>query len=127
MGNQLNSCTFLRACTTEALRLLPQFAGIPTRRELADGVSVDGYQFPEGTIVDTPIYTIQNDQRCYPHPIKFEPGRLLEITVMKAQTANEWATSFHRLHSARPVSVRGRLLRGYGLGRNVFDHRANGV
>ncbi|CAG8934932.1 unnamed protein product [Penicillium salamii] len=63
MGNQLNSCTFLRACITGALRLLPQFAGIPTRRELTDGINVDGHQSPEETIVGTPTY--HNDQRCF--------------------------------------------------------------
>ncbi|KAJ5350628.1 hypothetical protein N7541_008355 [Penicillium brevicompactum] len=78
IGAQLNSCTFLRACIAESLRLSPPFAGMPTRRVLAGGINVDGHQIPEGTIVGTPIYTIHHDKRYYPRPFKFEPERWQE-------------------------------------------------
>ena len=78
IGNQLTSCTFLRACITESLRLSPPVAGIPTRRVLAGGINVDGHQIPEGTIVGTSIYTIHHDERYYPRPFKFEPERWQE-------------------------------------------------
>ena len=78
MGTQLNSCTFLRACITETLRLSPPFAGMPTRRVLPGGINVDGHHLPEGTVVGTPIYAIHHDRRYYPRPFKFEPERWLE-------------------------------------------------
>ncbi|CAG7934485.1 unnamed protein product [Penicillium olsonii] len=78
MGTQLNSCTFLRACITETLRLSPPFADMPTRRVLPGGINVDGHHLPEGTVVGTPIYAIHHDRRYYPRPFKFEPERWLE-------------------------------------------------
>lgn len=78
LGAQLNSCSFLRACITEALRLSPPFAGIPPRRVLAGGITVDGHYFPEGVVIGTPIYTIHHDQRYYPRPFRYEPERWLE-------------------------------------------------
>ncbi|CAG8364590.1 unnamed protein product [Penicillium salamii] len=87
--SQLNSCTFLRACITEALRLSPPFAGIPTRRVLAGGINVDGHQFPEGTIIGTPIHTIHHDLQYYPRPFRFESGRWLEAETCEKSSDSQ--------------------------------------
>ncbi|KAI9924238.1 hypothetical protein MW887_007188 [Aspergillus wentii] len=78
LGVQLNSCTFLRACINESLRLSPPFAGLPTRRVLPGGITVDGHYIPEGTVIGTPIYAIHHDERYYCRPFKYAPERWIE-------------------------------------------------
>ncbi|RYC57622.1 hypothetical protein CHU98_g8575, partial [Xylaria longipes] len=41
-GSQLNSCTYLRACIDEAMRMSPSVGGIAPREVLQGGITIDG-------------------------------------------------------------------------------------
>jgi cytochrome P450 len=71
----LNSCTYLRACIDEAMRMSPSVGGIPPREVLPGGITVDGEFIPEGTVIGTPHYTIHHNPAYYPEPFTYTPER----------------------------------------------------
>ncbi|KAK8066259.1 hypothetical protein PG997_013006 [Apiospora hydei] len=66
-GAGLNSCTYLRACVDEAMRMSPSV--------LLGGITIDGEHIPEGTVVGTPHYTIHHNGSYYPDPFTYTPER----------------------------------------------------
>jgi cytochrome P450 len=74
-GPALNSCTYVRACIDEAMRLSPPVGGILPRQVLPGGLSVDGEEIPEGTVVGVPHYTIHHNSLYYPDPFAYKPER----------------------------------------------------
>jgi cytochrome P450 len=76
-GPALNSCTYLRACIDEAMRLSPSVGGILPREVLAGGMTVDGHKVPQGTVVGTPHYTIHHNEAYYPSAYSYVPERWL--------------------------------------------------
>ncbi|KXJ89961.1 isotrichodermin C-15 hydroxylase [Microdochium bolleyi] len=74
-GAQLNSCTYLRACIDEAMRMSPSVGGIPPREVMAGGAMIDGHQLPEGVVVGVPHYTIHHNADYYPEPFTYIPER----------------------------------------------------
>lgn len=80
-GTALNSCIYLRACIDEAMRLSPPVGGLLPREVLAGGLSIDGHQVPEGTIVGTPHYTLHHNADYYPDPFKYSPERWIADKV----------------------------------------------
>ncbi|KAK3997814.1 cytochrome P450-like protein [Cladorrhinum sp. PSN332] len=89
IGDALNSCTYLRACIDEAMRLSPSVGGILPREVLSGGMTIDGEQVPAGTIVGTPHYTIHHNPSYYPDPFSFKPERWIgeEAKVKAAKRA----------------------------------------
>jgi cytochrome P450 len=75
LGQQLNSCRYLRGCINEALRLAPPVTGLAPRCVLPGGIAIGNKHFPEGTIVGTPIYTIHHNEAYFPDPFLFKPER----------------------------------------------------
>lgn len=68
LGSALNSCTYLRACIEEALRIAPP-AGSVLRREVEmGGVHVDGLYIPGGTNVGVPVSAMHHDAAYFPSP-----------------------------------------------------------
>lgn len=51
----LQSCTYLRACIDESLRMSPSVGGILPREVLPGGIDIDGQHFPPGVDVGVPI------------------------------------------------------------------------
>ncbi|KAI0391226.1 cytochrome P450 [Xylariaceae sp. FL0594] len=74
-GAQLNSCTYLRACIDEAMRMSPSVGGIPPREVLPGGATIDGEHIPAGVVVGTPHYTIHHNAAYYPQPFTYVPER----------------------------------------------------
>ncbi|KAJ5363610.1 uncharacterized protein N7496_009323 [Penicillium cataractarum] len=76
-GARLSSCVFLQACINEALRLSPPVTGLAPRKVLPGGIQVDGIDFPEGTIIGSPIYTLHRSKDYFHHPDSYLPERWL--------------------------------------------------
>jgi cytochrome P450 len=74
-GPTLISCTYLRACIDEAMRLSPSVGGLLPREVLPGGLVLDGEPIPPGTVVGTPHYTIHHNEYYYPAPFTFMPER----------------------------------------------------
>jgi cytochrome P450 len=93
LGADLNSCTYLRACMDEAMRLSPPGASSPFREVLEGGATIDGNYLPAGVDVGVPIYAIHHNPEYYPDPYAFKPERWLSTdtpieAVEKAQSAH---------------------------------------
>jgi cytochrome P450 len=74
-GPVLNSCTYLRACIDEGMRMSPPVGGILPREVLPGGITIDGDFIPEGCIVATPHYTIHHNANYFPDPFTYRPER----------------------------------------------------
>jgi cytochrome P450 len=74
-GPVLNSCTYLRACIDEAMRMSPSVGGILPREVLTGGMTVDGHKLPAGTVIGTPHYTIHHNESYYPSAYSYVPER----------------------------------------------------
>lgn len=76
-GGLLNSCTYLRACIDEAMRLSPSVGGIVPREVMSGGTHIDGVFVPEGTVVGVPHYAIHHNPAYFPDPFRYLPERWL--------------------------------------------------
>ncbi|KAI8631419.1 isotrichodermin C-15 hydroxylase [Xylariaceae sp. FL1651] len=76
-GQQLNSCSYLRACVDEAMRMSPSVGGIAPREVLPGGITIDGEHVAAGVVVGTPHYTIHHNTSYYPQPFTYAPERWL--------------------------------------------------
>ena len=74
-GATLSSCTYLRACIDEAMRLSPSVGGILPREVLPGGVVVEGERIPAGTVIGVPHYSIHHNETHYPEPFQYVPER----------------------------------------------------
>ncbi|KAJ4289927.1 hypothetical protein N0V88_006724 [Collariella sp. IMI 366227] len=82
-GPILNTCTYLRACIDEAMRLSPSVGGLLPREVLPGGMTVDGERVPEGTVIGTPHYTIHHNPDYYPDPFAYKPERWVVADMEK--------------------------------------------
>lgn len=73
--NKISTCTYLRACLTEAMRMAPAIASSPFREVEDGGVIVEGHAIPAGVDIGTGIYAIQHNPKYYPEPFVFRPER----------------------------------------------------
>jgi cytochrome P450 len=74
-GPLLTSCTYLRACIDEAMRLSPSVGGLLPREVLPGGMTIDGESISAGIVVGTPHYTIHHNPSYYPDPFAYIPER----------------------------------------------------
>lgn len=74
-GAALSSCTYLRACIDEAMRMSPSVGGIVPREVLPGGITIDGHTIPEGTVVGVPHYAIHHNPAYFPRPFEYVPER----------------------------------------------------
>ncbi|KAK2608925.1 hypothetical protein QQS21_002501 [Conoideocrella luteorostrata] len=77
-GPELSSCSYLRACIDEALRMSPPNGAALTRELLTEGINVAGNHIPAGFNVAVPLYAIHHDPRYYSEPFTYCPERWLE-------------------------------------------------
>jgi cytochrome P450 len=77
LGAELNSCTYMRGCIDEAMRLSPPGASPPFRNVLKGGATIEGNYFPEGVDIGVPTYSIHHNPEYYPDPFAFKPERWL--------------------------------------------------
>lgn len=66
----------LNATIKETMRLYPPSAATFTRRALRD-VELDGRMIAKGALVIIPIWNLHHDERWFPEPEAFRPGRFL--------------------------------------------------
>lgn len=76
--SKLSTCTYLRACIDETLRLSPPAPGTLWREvpeNSQERVVVDGYVIPNGTMVGVNIYAIHHNEEYFPSASRFRPER----------------------------------------------------
>lgn len=115
-GPALTSCTYLRACIDEAMRLSPSVGGILPREVLSGGMTIDGHFVPEGTVVGVPHYTIHHNADYYPAPYDYVPERWTSGALSSLNGAETSEDDVARAQSAFcPFSIGPRGCIGKGL------------
>jgi cytochrome P450 len=74
-GPELNSCTYLRACIDESMRLSPSGPSELQRQVLKGGAQIKGEFYPEGTIVGSAAWATGHDEEFYGDSEVFRPER----------------------------------------------------
>ena len=77
MGTLLSSCTYLKACIDETMRISPPVGSALYREVEAGGATIDGMYIPAGIDIGTAIYSIHHNPDYYPDPFEFKPERWL--------------------------------------------------
>lgn len=115
-GPLLASCTYLRACIDEAMRLSPSVGGILPRQVLAGGMTIEGRTIPAGTVVGVPHYTIHHNESYYPSAYEYVPERWL-VGAKNPLTGQETTADEVALASSAfcPFSIGPRGCIGKGL------------
>ncbi|KDN63967.1 putative cytochrome P450 [Colletotrichum sublineola] len=115
-GAALNTCTYLRACIDEAMRLSPSVGGLLPREVLAGGVTIDGTHVPAGTIIGTPHYTIHHNEDYFPDAYAYVPERWIVGAASKPGGRSTTEEDVARAQSAFcPFSIGARGCIGKGL------------
>ena len=115
-GATLGSCTYLRACIDEAMRLSPSVGGILPREVQHGGITIDGETLPPGTVVGTPHYAVHHNEAYFPSPFGYSPERWLvgEVNSLNGQTTTEDSAALAQ-SAFCPFSVGPRGCIGKGL------------
>lgn len=100
LGAQLNSCTYLRACIDEALRMSPPVGGALWREVGPGGITIGSTHLPQGVDVGTGIYSLHHNSSYFQEPFRFNPERWLDGAngVTKEQVENT-RSAFHPFSS----------------------------
>lgn len=114
-GAILSSCSYLRACIDEALRISPPVGGV-LWRELEehdkDPYVIDGNFIPPGTSVGVSIYALHHDAYYFKDPFVFRPERWL----MNDDASADIKAEMKRMHDAfTPFSVGARGCAGKAM------------
>lgn len=104
MGQQLNSCAYLRACLDETLRLNPPVGGILPREVLKGGATVEGNFFPAGTDIGTSLYAIQRQEKYFRNALLYEPERWIDQDLLNN---GEISTATHPAFAPFSLGPRG--------------------
>lgn len=75
LGPVLNSCTYLRACIDESLRMSPPVGGALWREIMSGGMTVDSLKLPAGIDVGVGIYSLHHNDMYHPDPFRYRPER----------------------------------------------------
>lgn len=81
MGTKMQSCTYLRACIDETMRMTPPVGGVLPREVLAGGLTIPalGLDLPAGIDVGVPVYAIHHHAEFVACPFTFDPSRWLAV------------------------------------------------
>jgi cytochrome P450 len=75
----LSTCTYLRACIDEALRMSPAVGSALVREVMSQGgASVGGEHISPGQEVGSRTYAIHHNKECFPEPFTYRPERWLQ-------------------------------------------------
>ena len=111
VGPALNSCTYLRACLDETLRMAPAVASAPWREVTSAGTLIGGCRVPVGYDVGIGIYSIQHNENYFPQPFNFMPERwLVNSTATSTRESVDHARSAFAPFSIGPRSCIGKGL-----------------
>lgn len=85
-GTKLHSCTYLRACIDEAMRMSPAVPGLLPRLVLSGGLHIPALNLhiPAGVDVGTCTYAIQHHKEYVVEPFKYDPSRWLKQSAASA-------------------------------------------
>ncbi|TDZ20879.1 FAD-linked oxidoreductase apf9 [Colletotrichum orbiculare MAFF 240422] len=75
LGPKLSSCSYLRACIDEALRMSPPVGGALWREVRQGGMTIDSVWVPEGIDVGTGIYSLHHHASYFESPYEYRPER----------------------------------------------------
>ncbi|KAH6651497.1 cytochrome P450 3A31 [Truncatella angustata] len=107
LGATLASCSYVRACIDEALRMSPPVGSALWREAMPGGATVDSHAIPSGIDVGVPIYSVHHDSKYYLKPFEYKPERWL---------VDDGTGSIERARSVyNPFSVGARGCLGKGL------------
>ncbi|KAI0147320.1 cytochrome P450 [Xylariaceae sp. FL1272] len=79
-GATVGSCSYLRACIDESMRMSPPVPGTLWRHAAPEDnnegpLVVDGYIIPPGTQVGVNTYSLHHNTRYFPDPFTYNPDR----------------------------------------------------
>lgn len=117
-GSRRFSCTYLRACIDESLRLSPPAGSALWREVTKGGGHFDGQFVPEGFDVGTGIYAIHHNPDYFPEPFAFNPERWILADAESGSDSIGTATRDSLLsaqHAFNPFSLGPRSCIGKGL------------
>jgi cytochrome P450 len=75
LGPALDSCSYLRACIDETMRVFPPIPNYLPRHVQPGGITVDDQFLPEGTQVGVVNYTLSHNPDYFPDPDTWRPER----------------------------------------------------
>ncbi|KAL2850217.1 cytochrome P450 [Aspergillus pseudoustus] len=113
LGPALNTCTYLRACLDEALRMAPAVASAPWREATRpSGALIDGCYIPPGYDVGLGIYSIHHSERYFADPFVFRPERWIvdESDSTSSKASIDRARAAFTPFSVGPRSCIGKAL-----------------
>ncbi|KFZ18059.1 hypothetical protein V501_01384 [Pseudogymnoascus sp. VKM F-4519 (FW-2642)] len=85
-GPQLRSCTYLRACIDEGMRMNPPVSS-PLWREVGNGgAKIDGEYINEGYSVATGLYALHHNPAYFSRPFRYSPERWIVSKDNSAET-----------------------------------------
>lgn len=84
-GPQLNSCTYLRACLDEAMRITPPLPGILPRTVLPGGIEIDGHSLSPGVEVGIAAYAFHHNSSHFSDSFEYRPERFLNEEAEETQ------------------------------------------
>ena len=96
-GQKLRSCTYLRACIDEGVRLTPSGPCELPREVLAGGIQIKGEFYPAGTIVGTAPWTNNHNAEVYGDPYVLCPERWIvdEAAGVTQESVVQARAAFH--------------------------------
>ncbi|KAI1816992.1 cytochrome P450 [Poronia punctata] len=81
-GPRLASCTYLRACIDEAMRMSPPVPATLWREQDPQSPSphivIDGHVVPKGTLFGVSTYALHHNEEYFPDSFTFKPERWLD-------------------------------------------------
>ncbi|EKG16119.1 Major facilitator superfamily [Macrophomina phaseolina MS6] len=110
IGPKLNSCSYLRACIDEALRMSPPAGGALWREVLPGGLAVGSVLLPEGVDVGVGIYSAHHNPEYFTSPFSYLPERWLEADDASTLESVERAKTAFYPFSLGPRSCVGKAL-----------------
>lgn len=92
------SCTYLRACIDEAMRITPPIATTLWRQlpesDNKQPMVIEGQVIPPGTEVGVNIYSIHHNEEYFPDSHSFKPERWLDETPQRKKLMHGAFTPF---------------------------------
>ncbi|KAH9211037.1 cytochrome P450 [Leptodontidium sp. 2 PMI_412] len=102
-GPNIRSCTYLRACVDEAMRLSPPVSTPLWREVLVGGAEIDGEVIGQGATVGTGLYALQHNPAYFPRPSRYLPERWIESEHNPAEMIEKAKKAFS------PFSIGSRM------------------